>query len=157
MPNEHHPNRPSAELIERLQRRRTGLMFMQGLFFLLWQVNYFATAPSELDAAGSANHVKVAAYLVWTLVLLAFLATGGGWWDPREVRRVLNDEATREHRRRGIELGFWGAMAAAVVCCAINLFEPLSARVVIHAVLSAGVALSLLRFGMLERRAQSYG
>jgi hypothetical protein len=148
---------PSAETIERLQRRRTRLMFVQGLFFLFWQVNYFAAAPSELYAGNGANHVKVAAYLVWALILLAFLATGGGWWDSAEVRAILNDEATREHRRRGIELGFWAAMAATVVCYAINLFEPLSTRVVIHAVLSAGVTVALLRFGMLERRAQSYG
>ncbi|HEV2532953.1 hypothetical protein [Phenylobacterium sp.] len=151
------PEHPSAERIEHLQRRRTRLMFVQGLFFLLWQVNYFATSPSELNVGNSANHVKVAAYLVWALVLLAFLATGGGWWAPRRVREILNDEVTRDHRRRGLEAGFWGAMAATVICYAINLFEPLSTRVVIHAVLSAGVTVALLVFGMLERRAQAYG
>src|SRR4051812_6309468 len=155
MPGKSGP--PSAELIDHLQRRRTRLMFVQGLFFLIWQANYFATEPVELNAGSGANHVKVAAYLVWALVLLAFLATGGGWWDSKEVRAILNDESTRDHRRRGLELGFWAAMAATVVCYAINLFMPVSTRVVIHAVLSAGVSVSLLRFGMLERRAQSYG
>jgi len=148
---------PSAARIERLQRRRTRLMFVQGLFFLFWQVNYFATSPAELNGGNNANHVKVAAYLVWALVLLAFLGTGGGWWAPRQVREILNDEVTIEHRRRGIELGFWGAMGATVVCYAINLFEPLSTRVVIHAVLSMGVTAALLRFGWLERRAQADG
>jgi hypothetical protein len=151
------PDRPSAEKIERLQRRRTRLMFVQGLFFLLWQVNYFATSPSELNVASAANHVKVSAYLVWALVLLAFLATGGGWRDSPKVREILNDETTRDHRRRAIELGFWAAMAATIACYAINLFEPLSTRVVIHAVLTSGVTAALLRFSMLERRAQAYG
>jgi hypothetical protein len=151
------PDRPSAETIERLQRRRTRLMFVQGIFFLIWQVNYFATAPTELYAGSGANHVKVAAYLVWALVLLAFLGTGGGWWAPRQVREILNDETTRDHRRRGLEAGFWATMAATVGCYAINLFEPVSTRVVIHAVLSCGVTAALLRFGFLERRAQSDG
>jgi hypothetical protein len=156
MPESRRSTQPSGELIERLQRRRTRVMVAQGIFFLLWQTNYFATAPTELYAGTGANHVKVAAYLVWALVLLAFLGTGGGWWDSREVRAILNDELTRENRRRGLELGFWAAMTATVVCYAINLFIPVSTRVVIHAVLSTGVAVALLRFGWLERRAQAY-
>jgi hypothetical protein len=151
------PNRPSAERIERLQRRRTRLLFMQAIIFLLWQTTFFARPLHEAATAQAVDHVKIGAYIVWAAVLVLFLATGGGYILPRAVRAVLNDESTVEHRRRAMTAGFLAAMAAAVVCYFIDQFAGMPAGVAIHAILTVGVATALLGFAWLERRAQADG
>jgi hypothetical protein len=142
---------PPAALIERLQRRRTRLAFTQFVFFAIWQVNFFALRGEPVRLV---DHVKVAAYIVWSVVLLAFIGTGGGWTYPREVRTVLNDESTLDHRRRSMAIGFWAAMVAAIGSYVVGRFEPLAGQDVLHAVLTAGIGAALLAFGILERRAQ---
>ena len=153
MPTTPDPTPPSAERIEHLQRRRTRLMFVQALIFLIWQTTYFAT-PHIAPAPHDGNHVKIAAYVVWAILLLLFIGTGGGYLQSRAVRAVLNDESTVEHRRTAMVRGYWVSMLAAIGCYLISLFEPMTAGEVIHAVLTCGVAAALLSFAVLERRAQ---
>ena len=143
-------SRPSADLIERLQRRRTVLMLFQGLFFVIWQVSFYALH----EAGRTVDRVRIAAYFVWAVLLLAFLATGGGWAYPRAVRRILDDEGTVANRRQGMVTGFWAAMGAALGCYVMNLWKPLVGRDVMHIVLTAGVGAALLTLAILERRAQ---
>lgn len=144
----------SPERIERLQRRRTRITFVQVALFTAWQANFLALrAPPERAVEG----VKLSAYIVWCAALMLFMATGGGLLLPRDVRRILNDESTLEHRRRATSLGFWTALLAALACYAVNLVWPLTALDVAHVVLSTGLASALLRFGALERRAQDDG
>jgi hypothetical protein len=148
---------PSAELIERLQRRRTQLAFFQGVVFLFFQASYFRITPADLDVVHSTDHVAIVSYGVFALLLLVFLARNGGIGWSAEIRRILNDDATREHRRQALEHGFWGAMTAAFALYVTCLFAPLSAFSATHWIMSAGLGLALLRFAVLERRAQSYG
>jgi hypothetical protein len=150
-------NPPTAEQIERLQRRRTRLVFIQAIFFLIWQVTYFSIEQPDYDVARTVSHVRVGAYIVWAVLLLAFIGTGGGLAWSREVKAILNDETTIEHRRRALSLGFWAAMGSAIGCYVVALFEPVGSQEVIHIVLSAGIATALLNFGFLERRAQQDG
>jgi hypothetical protein len=153
MPAKPDPTPPSAERIERLQRSRTRLMYFQAILFLVWQSTYFAT-PHGADAVRDASHVKIAAYVVWALALLAFVATGGGYFQPRAVREVLNDEVTVANRKTAMATGYLVSMLLAVGCYLVSLFEPMSAHEVIHTVLTGGVATALLNFAVLERRAQ---
>jgi hypothetical protein len=132
-------------------------MFTQAIIFLLWQTTFFAQPPRATEALRTVDHVKLGAYIVWAAVLVLFLATGGGYIQPRAVRAVLNDELTIDHRRKAMSLGFLAAMAAAVACYFLAQFEPMSAGIAIHVILSVGVAAALLRFAMLERRAQADG
>lgn len=145
---------PPADRIERLQRRRTRIIFVQAVFFVGWQLTFFGAG---VDGDRLVDHVKIAGYIVWALVLLALLMTGGAWWSSREERAVLNDESTREHRRRAAELGLWLSMIVLLVSYALNLFEPIKVRWVIHAALSAGIGTALFTFAALERRAQTDG
>ena len=148
---------PPAERIEALQRKRTRLTYFQGVMFLLWQANFLVLDDKVTPAREAVSGVKVASYIVWALLLLAFLATGGNWWVSREVRAILNDETTRAHRHRALMLGFWAAMIAAIGCYVVTLFEPLATQGVIHIVLTAGIFVALIAFGVLERRAQADG
>lgn len=147
---------PDADEIERLQRRRTRIVTAQALLFVVWQANFLLVEGSGA-ADRAVDRVKIAAYAVWTLLLLAFLATGGSWWFPREVRAVLNDETTTAHRQRAMSLGFLVAMLVGVGLYLASLFEPLTERQAVHAVLTAGIATALIAFAALERRAQADG
>jgi hypothetical protein len=143
---------PSAELIERLQRRRTRLLFFQAIVFVLWQTTFFRMGA--LEGTRLVDHVAIGSYVVWTALLLAYIGTGGGPFLPREVRAILNDETTIAHRRRGMAMGFWAAMGTAIGCYVVTLFDVVTPRQVIHTVLTAGVGAALLTFAVLERRAQ---
>jgi hypothetical protein len=153
MPSRPDSTPPTAERIEHLQRRRTRLLFFQGIFFLVWQTLYFSAAH---ETAGTADggHVKVAAYVVWSIVLLAFIGTGGGYLQPKAVRAVLNDEVTIANRRSAMVTGYWVSMLVAIACYLLSFFETMTAREVIHIVLTAGVASALISLAVLERRAQ---
>jgi hypothetical protein len=129
-------------------------MWIQGLFFLIWQANFFAFDGRPVSQPGT-GHVKIAAYVVWAVVLLAFIATGGGYLQSRQVRAILNDESTVEHRRTAMVTGYWVTMLAAIGAYLVSLFQPLAAGEVIHIVLTAGVAAALINFAVLERRAQA--
>ncbi|WP_395623930.1 hypothetical protein, partial [Sphingomonas daechungensis] len=98
-------------------------------------------------------HFKIAAWLVLSIVLLAMLATGGAWLRSAEVRALLNDETTREHRKTGFANGFWAACVTAIVIYAVDLFEPVSGRDTVHIILTMAIAVAMLTFARLERHA----
>lgn len=147
---------PSAERIERLQRRRTRLTTMQAALFVFWQGNFFLI-PRQFGTDSGADRVKLVAYLIWAGLLLAFIATGGEWWQSREVRAILNDESTVLHRRRAMEIGFLVSMIFALGCEAASLFMAVPERAAVHFVMTAGIVSALFVFAFLERRAQSAG
>ena len=151
------PRRPPTpgERVERLQKRRTRILFVQALLFLVWQLNYFAKVPVSAEHLRTVETFKISAYVVWSIAIMFVLGTGGGFVFGRDVRHILNDEVTRDHRRQALVAGFWSSMAACLALYVTAWFEPLSAFTVIHYILTAGVGMALLRFVILERRAQA--
>lgn len=145
---------PTAEQIERLQRRRTRLTITQAVLFVFWQGNFFLI-PHDFGTDRAVDRVKSVAYLIWAALLLVFIATGGNWWQPRAVRAVLNDETTVLHRRRAMGMGFQVGMIVALGCEAASLVTAAPARAVVHIVMTAGIGSALFVFAALERRAQS--
>ena len=138
-----------AEQAERLSQKRSRMLFVLAAVFLSHQASYF----SGHDPARPVDHIKIAAWLVLSVVLLLMLATGGAWLRSKEVRALLNDETTREHRRAGFVNGFWAACLTAIGIYALDLFEPLSGRDTVHIILTVTIAVALLTFARLERRA----
>jgi hypothetical protein len=126
------------------------MLFVLAVIFVAQQTAYFSGTH---DPARRVDHVKIAAWLVLSVVLLLMLATGGGWFRSAEVRALLNDETTREHRRAGFANGFWAACLTAIGIYVIDMFEPLSGRDTIHIILTVAIAAAMLTFGRLERRA----
>lgn len=139
-----------AEEADRISRRRARALPILGVVLVSQQVS-FLTAPEE--AYRLVDHLRIGAWLVLTMLLLGGLATSGAWFRPAEVRAMLNDESTREHRRTAYTYGFWAAAGAAMGLYVVDLFEAVSGRDAVHIVLTAAVATALLNFGMLERRA----
>jgi len=138
---------------EKLARRRARVMAVQAVFFLSWQV-LFVTGQAE-SRVRAVDHFRVSAWLVWSIVLLVLLATGGGLVLGRKVRPLLEDELTRSHRARAYAWGFWAAMVSAIALYAVDMLDPVTAREAIHIIVSAGIGVALLTFSILDRRSQA--
>jgi hypothetical protein len=143
------------ESADRLSRRRARMLPALAMIFIVQQASYFS-AQIE-DAPRTVDHVKIAAWLVLSVVLLLALMTGGFWFRPKRVRDLLNDEVTRANRLDGLRVGFVATMAAGIATYFLAMFEPITGRDAIHLLMTVGIAAALLRFGQLERRAHRDG
>ena len=141
-------DRTISEQAEQLSKRRARMLPFLAVLFLLQQGSYFSGGGGQ-----SVDHVKIAAWIVMSIVLLLAFGTGGAWLRPKAVRALANDESTRAHRQLATVFGFWATMGCALGIYAVDLFEPVSGREAVHLIFTAGIATALLNFGMLERRA----
>jgi hypothetical protein len=141
-----------AEKAEFLSKRRARMLPALALIFLSQQAAFFSTVGSS--APHSAYTIKISAWLVLSIVILAALATKGFWLEPKEVRDLIDDENTRANRNDAMRWGFLFSMAAAIAVYALTLFDvTVTARDAVHIVMSVGIPAALIRWGLLERRA----
>ena len=143
-----------VETAERLSRRRARIVTVMALMFLAMQAHYFSMPEV---ATRPVDQFKIAAWLVWALVLLMMLATGGGGLFRRGLRPLMNDETTRAHRQTAYSYGFWAAVGTLVGLYVVGMFEPVSGREAVHVTLSIAIATAMLMFGKLERHAMKDG
>jgi hypothetical protein len=141
-----------AEKAEYLSKRRARMLPALAVIFLSQQAAFFSTLGSREQTA--VYTVKVSAWLLLSIVILAALSTKGFWLERREVRDLIDDENTRANRNDAMRWGFLFSMAAAIGVYALTLFQVgMSARDAVHVVMSVGIPAALIRWGMLERRA----
>lgn len=119
------------------------------IIFLAGQAIY-ALGPVEIRS--TIDQVKVAAWVVWALALLALLATGGGLFRGRSIRRLMDDETTQSNRNRAYAVGFWLAMATTIVIYGLTAFDRIAPRESLHVIITVSLAGALMRFGYLEWR-----
>ena len=140
-----------AAQAEVLSKRRARMLPPLAVIFLAQQASYFSmpatTAPRAVDT------VKISAWLLLSIVLLAALATKGFWFHSKEVRDLIDDENTRANRSHAMRTGFLFAMGAGICVYVMTMFEPVTAREAVHIMMSAGIATALIQWGFLERRA----
>ena len=141
--------RTVAERAEYLSKRRARMLPFLALIFLSQQVTYFTTVRGY-EAVPT---VKISAWLILSIVLLAALATKGFWLQPKAVRELIDDENTRANRNDAMRWGFVISMATAIAIETLTMFDTVKARESIHIIMSAGLAVALIRWGYLERRA----
>ncbi|HET9160511.1 MAG TPA: hypothetical protein VFN88_07850 [Caulobacteraceae bacterium] len=143
----------AAKIAERLAQRRARVMLFQGILFIVWQANFLSSPHADFAQLRSVDQLKISAFIVWAVVLLIGIATGGALFRSKAVRELLNDESTRMHRRMAQASGFWAAMLAALSLYVLSMFTQVRLVEAIHIVLSAGIGGVLVRFAQLERRA----
>lgn len=146
--------RTIAEKAERLTQKRARMLPFLAVIFLSQQATYFSSAGKGPDAAET---VKMSAWLVLSVILVAALTTKGFWLQPKQVRDLVDDENTRANRLDAMWWGFLLAMAACVGVYIDTMFEAVSGREAVHIVMSFGIAAGLIRWGVLERRAHRDG
>ena len=147
-----------VETADRLSRRRARMLPVLALFLLLQQATFLnKPGAADLVHARSVDQLHFGAWAALTLVLLAGLATGGGWFRSRELRALLNDEQTLANRRQAMSFGFVVSALTGVALYILASIEPLGAHLVINLIVALGLAAALVRFGALERRGHRLG
>jgi hypothetical protein len=156
-----HPHRPDPETVsdraERLQRRRSRLLLVSGVAFVSWIGSFSAGRFVRPEHLRLVDMVQLAAFAAWAVALLTLLATGGQLARDPAVRRIIDDELTRAHRRGAFVLGYWALLGATAGFYAVALFKPVAAAEALPILLALGVATPALNFALLERRAARDG
>ena len=148
-----------VEVAERITRKRARIVTVLAIVFIATQALYFGKA-AKFDSwadVRAVDAVHISAWLVMALALMALLMTGGGWFHTRQVRAMVDDESTREHRQKALSVGFVAAMLNCVGLYIATMFEPISAREAVHLTMTIGIGAALLSFGTLERMALKDG
>ena len=141
-----------TEKAEYLSKRRARMLPVLAIIFLSQQAAFFSTVSSP--APHSAYTIKISAWLVLSIVILAALATKGFWLEPKAVRDLIDDENTKANRNDAMRWGFLFSMGGAIAVYALTLFDvSITARDAVHIVMTIGIPAALIRWGMLERRA----
>jgi protein-S-isoprenylcysteine O-methyltransferase Ste14 len=143
----------NADIAERAAWGRARAATVMAVVFVAAQAGSFR---DELPL-NRPETLHLSAWIVWAMALLFFLAWGGGLLRGAKMRAVLNDETTIDHRRRAMALGFWGALATAFGVYILSFFDTITVREGARLVITFAIALALLRFGTLERRALKGG
>lgn len=143
--------RTISERADYLSRRRARSLPAMAIIYFSQQVTFLSALGNGPHR--DVDHVKIGAWVVLSLVLLAALATKGFWLERREVRDLIDDEGTRANRLDAMRVGFLFACGAALAAYFIAEFEPITVGETAHLVLTFGLGAALIRFGVLERRA----
>ena len=141
--------RTTAEQADFLSRRRARMLPLLAAIYLTQQASFFLAG----DGDRTVDHIKVGAWLLLSLVLLAALTTKGFWFSRREVREMIDDEGTRSHRGDALGWGFIVSTLTGIALYFVAMIEPVTPREVIHLIVSLGLGAAIIRFGMLEMRA----
>ena len=144
-----------AQLVERLQRGRSRVLLATSLLFLLWQGLFLSERWGGNSV--SAEVSKTASFVVWAVLVLVVLVTGGGLVKRggASVRAAMNDELTQANRRAALMFGYWWVLGAAAVFYALALFVEIRLEDAAHVILTLGVAAPSIAFAVLERRSES--
>jgi len=147
----------AAERAERYSRKRTRILWAEFALFVIWQGGFVFLLKPQAAPLRGVDLAEQSAWLLWAVVLLALIGTGGAFFQSAEVRGLMNDEVSTANRHEGQRWGFWAAMATVVALYVAAWFAPVSLTLAIHAVLTLGIGAALWRFAWLERRADRAG
>jgi hypothetical protein len=147
------------EQADRLGRRRLRMFFVVGVILITQQASFDRILDRFDDGPlSTAGLIVLASWVVLVIAALAALMTGGMYFQSREVRKLMDDELSRAHRARALAAGFVITILTAVVLFVVSLFrDDVSAPEAIHGIVTVGLAGALLRFAMLERKADANG
>jgi hypothetical protein len=142
-------NDTTIDQVERLTRRRARVATVMGIMFIAIQLS---RTPGE-GHLRSVEVVALGGWALWALILILFILFGGGLLRGPAVRALLNDENTNANRRTSLVAGFWAMLIAAAAIYLVTFFGDVAIREALHIIITTGVAVAMIWFGWLERRA----
>ena len=98
---------------------------------------------------------RVYAWALNEALLLACLAAGGGLFNSRQLRALIDDDVARSNNLKACKLGFWVAMLTGLVLYSLPRLAELSGRQAIYLISTAGASSALLAFSWLEHRSHA--
>ena len=134
-----------VELAERKASARAAVM-------ALLAVVLAATATFGFDNPVNDVGARAVAWLVELGLALMVLGSGGGLMLSRELRALMNDELSRENRRRAIVFGFYAGLVTTSALYIAAGIAPIDPRAALRLASGLTVAAALGRYAMLEWR-----
>jgi hypothetical protein len=144
-------SRTPVEIADRNSRKRAVIVAAAAIVFVLGQLLGRTEFRSQTDTG-----LYLSRSIMWTvnvILLLAFLATGGGILTNREIRALVNDEVSRLNYKTSVVAGFWVAMITALAIYLIPGFDHFTGRQAVYVVVTSTVAVASITFAYLELRA----
>ena len=138
-----------TEKADTISRRRAQYMPFLAVLLLAQQSLFISWDGRAVTLVQTVAWIVLA---VIAEVVLFAIVTGGNWFASARVRALANDEVTRANRAKAIERGFVAAMLTAILVFAISPIEPITAQRAAHLIVSIGLAVTLLVFGLEERK-----
>jgi len=140
-----------VEIADRNSRKRAIIVAAAAIIFVAGQ------ALGRIEFRSQPDHgLYMSRSIMWSvnvILLLAFLATGGGVLTRREIRELVNDEVSRMNYKTSVVAGFWVAMTVALVIYLFPAFATLTGKQAVYLVVTSTVAVASAVFAYLELRA----
>jgi hypothetical protein len=80
------PNASPGDIAERAQRVRNKMLWLAPMLFFIWQGAFFSGYAHPHGPLRTVEIVSLGSHVFLAVVLLALLATGGGWKHGKVVR-----------------------------------------------------------------------
>lgn len=144
-------SRTPVEIADKNSRRRAVIVAAGAIVFVLGQLLGRTEFRDQTDTG-----LYLSRSIMWTvnvILLLAFLATGGGILTNREIRALVNDEVSRLNYKTSVVAGFWVAMTTALAIYLIPGLDHFTGRQAVYVVVTSSVAVASIAFSYLELRA----
>lgn len=144
-------SRDLVEIADKNSRKRAIIVAAGAIVFVAGQL--LGGPAFRENADQSLYSARNIMWSVNVILLLAFLATGGGLLNNPQIRALVNDEVSRANYRVSVIIGFWVAMTSALVLYLVPAFAWMNAKQCLYSVLTLSVAITSLAFAYLELRA----
>jgi hypothetical protein len=133
--------------VDQISRGRVGFLLLNGIAFAVWQI----TEMRQFEGVWAGSIISIlgsSAVILWTVTLAALFA-------PVFVRKrpIIEDELTRQNRRRAFGWGYWLVIASAVLALFVASNTTVAAQDLLRMVLIVGVSAPIIRFAFMERSA----
>jgi hypothetical protein len=146
-------NKTPGEIAERFQKSRATGMLLLPVIFLTQQFGPWTRHGDSGPSMRTVVIMQAGAYVFCALVLLALLASGGGFLHGRAVRALLSDEVTRAHRATAYAVGFWMLVLGCATLYVVAMLYPIGVLFALRVLLTLGVISPCVAFAAMERKA----